>query len=366
MSKVRHILGISGGKDSAALAIYMSTNYPQLDIEYYTADTGKELVETYELIDRLEAFLGKAIIRLKAFEQSPVAPFDHKLRTLGGFLPSAQFRWCTKSLKLNPFEAFIGDDPVVSYVGIRADEDREGYISTKSNVQSIFPFRRNIWSEDVISKVLSNGNRQKLLELYSTFPQNSNTNAFNDIIEQPVSPSFTQPTKLKRLLEISTPGFNQIVFSFLQATSYPLGGVEEFPLIMNEDEIVRNDVFEMLRNSGVGVPKYYEPIEFEVNGRKGRYSRSRSGCFFCFYQQKIEWVWLYEQHPKMFKLAMEYEKDGFTWQEEALVDLIKPERIIQIKEDYLIRLDRDEHKKSHYLIDKLEDAESEGCAACFI
>ena len=51
MSKPRHVLGISGGKDSAALAIYMKQNYPQLDIEYYTSDTGKELDETYQLID---------------------------------------------------------------------------------------------------------------------------------------------------------------------------------------------------------------------------------------------------------------------------------------------------------------------------
>ena len=32
----------------------------------------------------------------------------------------------------------------------------------------------------------------------------------------------------------------------------------------------------------------------------GFFNRSRSGCFFCFYQQKIEWVWLYEQHPDRF------------------------------------------------------------------
>lgn len=28
MTKVRHVLGISGGKDSAALAIYMKQKYP--------------------------------------------------------------------------------------------------------------------------------------------------------------------------------------------------------------------------------------------------------------------------------------------------------------------------------------------------
>ena len=55
MSKIKQLLGISGGKDSAALALYMQSNYPELDVEYYTCDTGKELTETYELIGRLES-----------------------------------------------------------------------------------------------------------------------------------------------------------------------------------------------------------------------------------------------------------------------------------------------------------------------
>jgi tRNA(Ile)-lysidine synthase TilS/MesJ len=63
--KIRHILGISGGKDSAALAIYLKQRYPELKIEYYNSDTGCELEETELLIDRLEAYLGK-IVRLRA------------------------------------------------------------------------------------------------------------------------------------------------------------------------------------------------------------------------------------------------------------------------------------------------------------
>ena len=43
MTKVRHVLGISGGKDSAALAIYMKQKYPTLEVEYYNSDTGCEL-----------------------------------------------------------------------------------------------------------------------------------------------------------------------------------------------------------------------------------------------------------------------------------------------------------------------------------
>lgn len=42
MSDVRHVLGISGGKDSAALALFLRNRFPALNIEYYFMDTGKE------------------------------------------------------------------------------------------------------------------------------------------------------------------------------------------------------------------------------------------------------------------------------------------------------------------------------------
>ena len=100
MKNVRHILGISGGKDSAALSIYLKQKYPQMKIEYYNSDTGCELEETERLIDKLEAYLG-SIKRLRAAERSPEAtPFDHFLKACGGFLPSPQARWCTQKMKL--------------------------------------------------------------------------------------------------------------------------------------------------------------------------------------------------------------------------------------------------------------------------
>ena len=56
-------------------------------------------------------------------------------------------------MKLEPFEKNIGDEPTISYVGIRGDENREGYVYlTRENIQTIFPFRKNIWSEDVIKQ----------------------------------------------------------------------------------------------------------------------------------------------------------------------------------------------------------------------
>src|SRR5688572_1510390 len=212
MKKVRHVWGISGGKDSAALAIYMKNTYPDLDIEYYTCDTGKELDETYQLINNLELYLGKKIQLLQAAEGSHESPFDHFLKMYGGFLPSSNSRWCTKVLKLAPFEKFVGDDPVVSYVGIRGDEDREGYISKKSNVQSIFPFRKNIWSEDVIGKVLSNSNLDFLMGLYSSLSKTIYKKQFSGVLMQPLSPNLVLSQKLNLLLDISIEDFNNLVF----------------------------------------------------------------------------------------------------------------------------------------------------------
>ncbi len=205
--KVRHILSLSGGKDSAALAIYMRDRIK--DMEYVFCDTGKELKETYRYINKMEAYLGKPIIRL-----NPVYSFDHWLEVFGGYLPSPLARWCTKQLKLRPFEQYCGDDIVHSYIGIRADEDRVGYISHNPNINPIYPFK--------------------------------------------------------------------------------------------EDGIIKKDVFKILEKSSVGIPGYYK-------------WRSRSGCYFCFYQKKAEWVRLKQHHPDLFKLAQEYEElsdnpnKNFTW-----------------------------------------------------
>ncbi len=132
----RHIVSLSGGKDSTALAIYLRDKIPQL--EYVFCDTHKELPETYEYLDKLEAFLGQRIHRL-----NPQRGFDHWLEMYGGMLPSAQVRWCTRKLKIEPFEAFVKDDQIWSYIGIRADEERSGYISTKPNITPLYPFKEH-------------------------------------------------------------------------------------------------------------------------------------------------------------------------------------------------------------------------------
>jgi Phosphoadenosine phosphosulfate reductase family len=240
----KHVLGISGGKDSAALAVFVRQNHPELDVEYFFTDTGKELPEVYEFLGRLEGFLGKPIARL-----NPRRDFDFWLREYNHFLPSAQTRWCTRQLKLAPFEQWIkpmlaAGDTVTTYVAIRADEEyREGYTSKQVNLKVRLPFR--------------------------------------------------------------------------------------------EAGIDKMGVFDILDSSGVGIPKYYD-------------WRSRSGCTFCFFQQKIEWVRLKERHPEAFEEAKQYEKNAlehgspFTWtQGEPLGELEKPARVIQIVTDFERRKQRE-------------------------
>lgn len=201
---VRHVLGLSGGKDSAALAIYLKDKGTVPDIEYFFCDTGAELPEVYEFIDRLEDYLGKPIARLNSDRT-----FDHHLKMYGGFLPSPKQRWCTRVMKIEPFERFVGTDETLTYIGIRADENRDGYLSTKRNIKPVFPFI--------------------------------------------------------------------------------------------QDGIVRADVFRMLEET-VGIPAYYR-------------WRKRSGCYFCFFQQRGEWAGLKREHPDLFEKAKAYEnaKDGYTW-----------------------------------------------------
>jgi len=237
--EVRHILSISGGKDSAALAIYMRDRVP--DMEYVFCDTHEELPETYEYIGKLEAFLGKPITHL-----NPDRPFEHYLRIKGFYLPSPRVRWCTESMKLKPFESFVGTDNVLSYIGIRADEDREAYISTKPNIKPVYPFR--------------------------------------------------------------------------------------------EGGLGIQDIYRILEESGVGLPGYYS-------------WRSRSGCYFCFFQRKIEWVGLLENHPDLFEKARRFEnmkggeKRRYTWSErESLDELMRPERIQAIKEMYAKDIKRQRHQ----------------------
>ena len=100
--KERHVLGLSGGKDSAALAVHMSEKYPSIPIEYYFTDTGYELKETYKFLDKLKTRLSRPIKYIQ-----PKNTFDYYMKKYNNFLPSATARWCTIEMKLKPFEKWL-------------------------------------------------------------------------------------------------------------------------------------------------------------------------------------------------------------------------------------------------------------------
>ena len=111
----------------------------------------RELPETYEYLTRLEVILGKPIVRLNARRG-----FDHWFEVFRGALPSPQMRWCTKNMKIKPLEEWIGDALAISYVAIRADEaNRKGYISTKPNIETRFPFVEEGINHDDVLRILS-------------------------------------------------------------------------------------------------------------------------------------------------------------------------------------------------------------------
>jgi len=234
-------------------------------MEYFFCDTHKELQETYDYLDRIKARLGIKINYLQA-ERG----FDHWLDVYGGVLPSPKVRWCTKQMKIIPLEKWVGDDEVITYIGIRADENRDGYISTKPNITAKFPFK--------------------------------------------------------------------------------------------EHGLVKADIIRLLEESGIGMPDYYR-------------WRSRSGCYFCFFQRKYEWVMLAQEHPDLFQKAVDYEqnhRDGrtYTWtQGETLLELL--ERKDQIVADHEKAMAKQAKEKSNQsLLDVLamvldDEDDTLPCVACY-
>ncbi len=137
---MRYVVGLSGGKDSTALALELAAREPEKDWEYICTPTGDELPEMIEHWANLEKLLGKPLTRI-----------THHDRTLkdviqiNGMLPNFRARFCTRQLKIEPTIAWcVRNAPVVMHVGLRADEgEREGIYG--SYVQSRFPFREWGW-----------------------------------------------------------------------------------------------------------------------------------------------------------------------------------------------------------------------------
>jgi len=155
--KERHVLGLSGGKDSAALAVHMNEKYPHIPIEYFFTDTGYELDETYKFLDKLKTRLSRPIKYI-----CPTNTFDYFMKKYNNFLPSATARWCTVEMKLKPFEAWIAPSlkegvQIYTYIGIRYDErGRVGYKPTNPLIKAKFPFVDDFIDREGVTDILQN------------------------------------------------------------------------------------------------------------------------------------------------------------------------------------------------------------------
>ena len=295
----KHIIGISGGKDSAALAIYLARKADDWQyfhdlmaaagcseaareikdakrapkIEYFFTDTGKELPEVYEYLDVLEKQLARPIHRLSPFldgKDDNTAPFDHFLwAEHGGLLPSRRQRWCTYKMKIKPMNAFVGNTPTINYVGIRADESFRSKLSSLQNVTAVYPFV--------------------------------------------------------------------------------------------EDGLVRDDIIALLKET-TGIPDYYA-------------WRSRSGCYFCFFQRKSEWLGLRKHHPDLFEKAMRYETETYdpatgrmyTWMDKmSLAQLVREASAESLVDGQTIAANESQAWQDELLADHLADDDpfDHACVNC--
>ena len=154
--KQYHVVALSGGKDSTAMALALQKKEPR-DYIFVCTPTGDELPTMFEHWARLEKILGSEIIKLRAkFDLNEL--IDHWKA-----IPNGRMRWCTRVLKIEPFQAFIMklalNGVVTCYVGLRADEEtREGSIFSIP-VNQRFPLREWNWRLDEVWGFL---NEQKI------------------------------------------------------------------------------------------------------------------------------------------------------------------------------------------------------------
>jgi 3'-phosphoadenosine 5'-phosphosulfate sulfotransferase (PAPS reductase)/FAD synthetase len=132
------ILSLSGGKDSAAAALFLREQ--EIPHTRIFMDTGWEHPDLYAHLDYLEEELGEIIRIQPRIPDLPaeVLPEVEAIEALVGRSPSAFVRWavrkgmfpsrvrryCTQELKVRPFLRYVDslDDDVINVVGIRAAE----------------------------------------------------------------------------------------------------------------------------------------------------------------------------------------------------------------------------------------------------
>lgn len=152
---MKHVVALSGGKDSTALALRLAEVEPR-NYVYVITPTGNELPEMFAHWRHLGELLG-----------TPLTPILNGRKSLQGLirqwkaLPNHRARWCTRELKLEPYYSWLAEQtPCVSYVGLRADEEsRPGMIFPDADgIQMRFPMREWGWKLDDVMSYLRSKN----------------------------------------------------------------------------------------------------------------------------------------------------------------------------------------------------------------
>ena len=137
MTQKTHIVALSGGKDSTALALRLKEINPCQMYVYVCTPTGDELPEMEVHWDLLESILNQPIIRLHHPDHQDIYSLidDFKM------LPNFQKRFCTRILKIESIQYFYNlVKPAIVYVGLRADEKkREGNNLLDPDIEQSFP-----------------------------------------------------------------------------------------------------------------------------------------------------------------------------------------------------------------------------------
>lgn len=138
---VAHIVALSGGHDSTIMSFLLKEREPR-PYNYVITPTGDELPEMFEFWRWLggDTALGRRLIPIVAGTLASVIKDQN-------CLPNFRLRFCTRILKIEPFREFLKTEtaggPVVSYVGLRADEPGRagGAYSDIDGVEMRFPLR---------------------------------------------------------------------------------------------------------------------------------------------------------------------------------------------------------------------------------
>ena len=83
---------------------------------------------------------------------------------------------------------------------------------------------------------MKNANKERFIECYKNVASDDILEEAKPFLEADLTKTFFYSKKLNALLDIDIKTFNYAVFSYLkQYTEYPVGKLDEFPFLDNED-----------------------------------------------------------------------------------------------------------------------------------